>query len=287
MTSRTGNLLIGTSGWTYEDWRRRFYPEEIPRKDWLSWYAQLFATTEFNGSFYRTPSCQAVRQWRERTPANFRFAWKASKFITHWKRLTERSANSIELMVSRLQILGRKCGPVLFQLPSRFRANRERLASFIDLLPATYRYAFEFRHESWYEEPVFQLLRDHNVSLCLSDHHDAPSPWIVTARHVYVRGHGPGGRYKGRYGKPTLRPGLIRTSLGEKPTGKCTSILTMTRRVLLRRTPSDLSTCVHKPPFLILIPAKASAARTMPPRGGGKGDGRPNIGPPDWPQQPR
>jgi len=133
------------------------------------------------------------------------FAWKASKFITHWKRLTERSANSIELMVSRLQILGRKCGPVLFQLPSRFRANRERLASFIDLLPATYRYAFEFRHESWYEEPVFQLLRDHNVSLCLSDHHDAPSPWIVTARHVYVRGHGPGGRYKGSYGKPTLR----------------------------------------------------------------------------------
>ena len=205
MTSRTGNLLIGTSGWTYEDWRRRFYPEEIPRKDWLSWYAQLFATTEINGSFYRTPSCEAVRQWRERTPANFRFAWKASKFITHWKRLTERSANSIELMVSRLQILGRKCGPVLFQLPSRFRANRERLASFIDLLPATYRYAFEFRHESWYEEPVFQLLRDHNVSLCLSDHHDAPSPWVVTARHVYVRGHGPGGRYKGSYGEPTLR----------------------------------------------------------------------------------
>ena len=86
MTSRTGNLLIGTSGWTYEDWRRRFYPEEIPRKDWLSWYAQLFDTTEINGSFYRTPSCEAVRQWRERTPANFRFAWKASKFITHWKR---------------------------------------------------------------------------------------------------------------------------------------------------------------------------------------------------------
>ena len=83
MTSRTGKLLIGTSGWTYEDWRRRFYPEEIPRKDWLSWYAQLFATTEINGSFYRTPSCEAVRQWRERTPANFRFAWKASKFITH------------------------------------------------------------------------------------------------------------------------------------------------------------------------------------------------------------
>jgi uncharacterized protein YecE (DUF72 family) len=108
-----------------------------------------------------------------------------SKFITHWKRLTTRSVNSIELMVSRLQILGRKCGPVLFQLPPQFRANRERLANFINLLPVTYRYAFEFRHAS--EEPILELLRDHDIALCLSDHHDAPSPWIVTARHVYAR----------------------------------------------------------------------------------------------------
>jgi len=108
-------------------------------------------------------------------------------------------------MVSRLQILGTKCGPVLFQLPNRFRANRERLARFIDLLPGTYRYAFEFRYASWYEQPIFRLLRDHNGSLCLSDHHHAPSPWIVTARHVYVRGHGPGGRYRGSYAEPTLR----------------------------------------------------------------------------------
>jgi uncharacterized protein YecE (DUF72 family) len=205
MSSKRGKLFIGTSGWTYEDWYRRFYPEDIPRRDWLSWYAQEFATTEINGSFYRTPSCEAVQQWRGRTPANFRFAWKASKFITHWKRLTARSVNSIELMVSRLQILGRKCGPVLFQLPPRFHADRERLASFIDLLPVAYRYAFEFRDMSWYEEPILELLHDHNISLCLSDHHDAPSPWIVTARHVYVRGHGPGGRYRGNYPEPTLR----------------------------------------------------------------------------------
>jgi uncharacterized protein YecE (DUF72 family) len=204
MTRRRGKLSIGTSGWTYNDWRRRFYPEHIPRKDWLSWYAQQFPTTEVNGSFYRTPSCEAVQQWRDRTPANFRFAWKASKFITHWKRLTERSVNSIELMESRLQILGKKCGPVLFQLPPQFCANRDRLANFINLLPATYRYAFEFRHASWYEDPILELLHDHDIALCLSDHHDAPSPWIVTARHVYVRGHGPGGRYRGTYPEPTL-----------------------------------------------------------------------------------
>jgi uncharacterized protein YecE (DUF72 family) len=205
MTRRLGRLFIGTSGWTYEDWRHRFYPKEVSRKDWLSWYAQQFSTTEINGSFYRTPSCEAVQQWHDRTPANFCFAWKASKFITHWKRLTERSVNSIELMMSRLQILGAKCGPVLFQLPPRFRANPERLASFIDLLPDTYHYAFEFRDASWYEKPILELLRDHDISLCLSDHHDAPAPWIVTARHVYVRGHGPGGRYKGSYTEPTLR----------------------------------------------------------------------------------
>ena len=108
-----------------------FYPEHVARKDWLSWYAKQFLSTEINGSFYRTPSIEAVQAWRDRTPAKFRFAWKASKFITHWKRLSVRSENSIELLVSRLAILGTKCGPVLFQLPPQFRADRERLANFL------------------------------------------------------------------------------------------------------------------------------------------------------------
>src|SRR6266545_4529399 len=118
-------VYIGTSGWTYEGWRGPFYPPEVAKKNWLSWYASRFCTTEINGSFYRTPSLEAVAAWRTQTPDAFLFAWKASKFITHWKRLSENCANSIELMVTRLDVLGPKAGPVLFQLPARFIADAE------------------------------------------------------------------------------------------------------------------------------------------------------------------
>ncbi len=198
-------VWIGTSGWTYDGWRGPFYPKEVRKTDWLDYYGTQFSTTEINGSFYRTPSLEAVRAWADHTPRDFLFAWKASKFITHWKRLSERSDNSIALIDERLKILGGKAGPVLFQLPPQFTVNRDRLASFLTMLPADYRYAFEFRHVSWYDGSIFDLLREHDVSLCLSDHHDAPSPWEVTARHVYVRGHGPDGSYKDHYPDKTLR----------------------------------------------------------------------------------
>jgi uncharacterized protein YecE (DUF72 family) len=198
-------IHIGTSGWTYAGWRGPFYPEEVPKKDWLAHYGSRFCTTEINGSFYRTPSLDAVRAWREQTPREFLFAWKASKFITHWKRLSEKSDNSLDLMETRLEALGRKCGPVLFQLPARFKKDVGRLAAFLKMLARRRRYAFEFRDASWYDDDVFALLHEHDVSLCLSDHHDAPAPWVVTARHVYMRGHGPGGRYKDHYSVATLR----------------------------------------------------------------------------------
>jgi uncharacterized protein YecE (DUF72 family) len=205
MPAKSAKLYIGTSGWSYDDWRARFYPADVPRKKWLEWYATRFASSEINGSFYRTPSEEAVQAWREQTPPNFRFAWKASQFITNWKRLGESSANSIGVMVSRLKILGPKCGPVLFQLPARFEADGERLESFLRMLPKKYSYAFEFRHESWYAPGILNILKADNVALCFSDHHQAPAPWTVTASHVYVRGHGPGGRYKGHYSERTLR----------------------------------------------------------------------------------
>lgn len=197
-------LWIGTSGWTYKGWRGPFYPPEIPARTWLSWYAEQFPTTEINGSFYRTPSLEAVAAWRDQTPAGFLFAWKASKFITHWKRLSPASQNSLELMETRLAVLEPKVGPILFQLPPHFKPDRERLASFIALLSKKRKYAFEFRDPNWYQPAVLDLLRDHDISLCLSDHRDAPSPWEVTAGHVYVRGHGPAGDYKDRYPKKTL-----------------------------------------------------------------------------------
>lgn len=198
-------IRIGTSGWHYDSWMGAFFPDDVRKKDLLRYYATHFDTTELNAPFYRTPTLEAVEAWRHSTPRDFCFAWKASRFITHWKRLTGKSKNSIELLETRLKKLGRKTGPVLFQLPARFRANRERLASFLKMLPKRHRYAFEFRDRSWYEPEIFDLLREHDVALCISDHGDAPAPWEVTARHVYVRGHGPSGYYAGSYSDKTLR----------------------------------------------------------------------------------
>lgn len=197
-------IRIGTSGWHYASWRGPFFPPKLMVKHQLTYYGTQFDTTELNGVFYRTPTLEAVEAWTAQTPDDFVFAWKASKFITHWKRLSEKSRNSIALMETRLRKLGHKAGPVLFQLPPQFHADRERLASFIKLLRRKRPYVFEFRHDSWYDDRILDVLRDHDIALCLSDHADAPAPWAVTARHVYVRGHGPGGRYKGHYSDATL-----------------------------------------------------------------------------------
>jgi uncharacterized protein YecE (DUF72 family) len=198
-------IHIGTSGWHYQSWRGPFFPRELMIKHQLRYYGTQFDTTELNGVFYRTPTLQAVRAWAEQTPKDFIFSWKASKFITHWKRLTAKSKSSLRLMESRLKCLGRKAGPVLFQLPPSMQINRDRLASFLKLLSKRRRYAFEFRHSSWYDDGILELLHKHDVALCISDHHDAPSPWTATARHVYLRGHGPTGRYKGHYSPQALR----------------------------------------------------------------------------------
>jgi uncharacterized protein YecE (DUF72 family) len=197
-------VLIGTSGWHYDSWRGSFFPGGLAIKNQLQYYASQFSTAELNGVFYRTPTPEAVRGWREQTGDDFVFSWKASKFITHWKRLSQNSINSLELLEDRLSLLGEKAGPVLFQLPPQFPADADRLASFFKLLSKKRRYSFEFRHPSWYDRHVLKLLSEHNISLCLSDHHHAPAPWKRTADFVYVRGHGPGGRYKGHYRRGAL-----------------------------------------------------------------------------------
>ena len=171
----------------------------MPLNSQLQYYASQFPTAELNGVFYRTPTPQAVKSWRDQTGKDFIFAWKASKFITHWKRLSEKSVNSLELLEDRLALLGHKAGPILFQLPPNFPADADRLEAFLELTPKKRRYSFEFRHLSWYEPHMLRLLSRKNIALCISDHHDAPAPWRRTADFVYVRGHGPGGRYKGHY----------------------------------------------------------------------------------------
>jgi uncharacterized protein YecE (DUF72 family) len=196
--------FVGTSGWYYSSWRGPFFPAGLPLKQKLRYYATRFQSTELNGVFYRTPTPQVVKTWREETADDFVFAWKASKFITHWKRLSDQSASSLALLESRLVLLGDKTGPILFQLPPTFQADVSRLESFCKLLSDRRRYSFEFRHPSWYTAKVIRLLTEQNISLCISDHGDAPAPWKRTADFVYIRGHGPTGRYKGHYSPATL-----------------------------------------------------------------------------------
>src|SRR5947209_17284023 len=153
-------ILAGTSGWHYSSWKGPFFPKGLRLKDQLAYYATQFRTTELNGVFYRTPTPEAVQAWRAQTPPDFVFAWKASKFITHWKRLSERCDNSLELLEDRLSLLGAKAGPVLFQLPPQFKINHERLASFLNMLNAKRSYAFEFRHLSRSAPIIFRPLSD-------------------------------------------------------------------------------------------------------------------------------
>jgi uncharacterized protein YecE (DUF72 family) len=190
-------LRIGCSGWAYKDWKGPFYPEKTRDADRLAYYATRFDTAEINASFYRLPSEAMVEGWRERAPPGFLYAWKVSRFITHNKKLKE-CGDSIDLVFGRMAPLGDHLGPALIQLPPQLHRNDDRLAGFLKRLPPGRR-TVEFRHPSWYEPAVLRILGDFDASLCLSDHHHAPAPWEVTAAFVYIRGHGPGGRYFGRY----------------------------------------------------------------------------------------
>lgn len=212
------DLRIGCSGWAYKDWRGPFYPPEVKAKDQLRFYASQFDTAEINASFYRLPTENAVAAWRDAVPDGFLFAWKASRFLTHNKKLNDPE-DSLDLILGRMAPLGDRYGPVLFQLPPSLKRDHERLARFLDCLPKDRRCTIEFRHPSWYEADIFDLLQAHDVALCVSDHHDAPSPREATASFVYIRAHGPGGRYYGRYPSAELNS-LANAIAGWRSAGK-------------------------------------------------------------------
>lgn len=198
MARSPGHLRVGTSGWSYPHWRDGFYPPGVKADARLTWYAGRFDTVEINASFYRLPSEAAVARWAAAAPPGFVFAWKASRYITHARKLIDPEA-SLDMVFGRMAPLGDALGPALFQLPPRFRRNDARLATFLNLLPPGRRVAVEFRDASWFCPEVLTLLADRDVAFCIADHEDAPSPWEATASFVYVRGHGPGGTYAGRY----------------------------------------------------------------------------------------
>ena len=194
---------IGTSGWHYDHWRERFYPHKLGKPGWLDFYARHFSTVELNNSFYRLPSEAAFANWRDVSPANFTFAVKVSRFITHIKRL-KNVEEAVETFMSRAKILEEKLGPLLYQLPPNMHRDDERLESFLAILPRGLKHVVEFRHESWLDEGVFEILRQYNTGLCVFDMPSLRCPLVATADFAYIRFHGSEGLYYSCYSDDEL-----------------------------------------------------------------------------------
>jgi uncharacterized protein YecE (DUF72 family) len=200
-----GRCHIGTSGWSYRHWRGPFYPSDMSKgAEQLRFYAERFDTVEVNGTFYRLIETDTFRRWREETPKRFVFACKGSRYLTHMKRLKDPE-QGVGRFFERVEALEGKLGPVVFQLPGRFKPDRERLAGFLKALPKGHRYAFEFRDPRWFEPGVLKLLAEHDVALCLYEFAGEQTPLEVTASFVYIRLHGPDGAYQGSYSDAALR----------------------------------------------------------------------------------
>lgn len=190
--------FMGTSGWHYNHWKGDFYPREIPPRDWLHYYAREFNSVEINASFYRLPLESTFTHWHQEVPPDFCFAVKASRFITHIKRLKD-SREPPNTFLTRARCLETSLGPVLYQLPPGLHRDDDRLAAFLTLLDPNLQHVFEFRHASWMDETVYQLLSQYHAGFCVFDMPDFASPLISTTDFAYFRFHGKGDLYSGSY----------------------------------------------------------------------------------------
>ena len=181
-------ITIGTSGWVYPHWKGLFYPRDLRSKEWFTYYAARFPTVEINNSFYRLPTEQTFRSWRAQAPPGFCYAVKASRYITHLKRLKDPK-EPVALFWSRARRLGPTLGPVLFQLPPRFPADAPRLEAFLRTLPKTIRPAVEFRDVSWENDEVFNLLDEAKAAFVYADRPRARIPNVLTGGWTYIRFH--------------------------------------------------------------------------------------------------
>jgi len=194
---------IGTSGWYYGHWKNRFYPEKLPRTKWLEFYASHFDTVELNNSFYRLPSEAAFAGWTNASPDGFVFTVKASRFITHIKRLKD-CREAVDTFTGRARMLGEKLGPILYQLPPNVHRDDEALDSFLAGLPCDIRHVVEFRHRSWLDERVLEILHKYNAGLCVFDMPSLSCPLRATADFAYIRFHGGGELYASCYSDEEL-----------------------------------------------------------------------------------
>jgi uncharacterized protein YecE (DUF72 family) len=181
------NLHVGTSGYSYKEWKGNFYPEKLPAKDMLSYYATRLLAVELNNTFYRLPQKSMVENWKEQVPESFRFSIKASQRITHFKRLKDVE-DETKYLLDTVSVLEDRLGVVLFQLPPNMKKDLPRLQTFLEFLPANIKAAFEFRHQTWMEDDVLELLRSKNHALVMSDTDDLPVTHIDrTADWGYLR----------------------------------------------------------------------------------------------------
>jgi uncharacterized protein YecE (DUF72 family) len=179
-------VRIGTSGFSYKKWRGVFYPDDLPASEMLRFYASQFGSVELNNTFYRMPTAATLSGWAEQVPHDFCFALKASRHITHQQRL-KQAGEAVAFLCEQAQSLGDRLGPLLFQLPPNFRKDVGRLSEFVALLPAGQRAAFEFRHPSWSEPDVCEVLRQVNAALCVADVEGPPPAVVTTANWGYLR----------------------------------------------------------------------------------------------------
>lgn len=212
------SLRIGTSGWQYRDWRATFYPPGLAQHDWLRYYAQRFPSVEVNSTFYGLPDPAVFTRWAEATPAAFRFALKASRYLTHVRRLREPE-EPVRHLLDAARGLGDRLAVVLVQLPPNMLAAPDRLAETLASFPSGVRVAVEPRHASWFDDEVYALLREHDAALCFADRRSRVSPLVVTASWCYVRLHE--GRAGPGYGPKALDGWVdrLRRLLGDRPDG--------------------------------------------------------------------
>ncbi len=214
----SGLFRVGTSGWHYPHWKGVFYPENMPTSRWLQHYAEIFDTVEINNSFYKLPSLKTFASWKEQVPEGFLFTVKANRFITHVKRLKD-CGQPVQRMLDNAAGLDDKLGPILFQLPPRFKAKGEVFEEFLRLLPQGGRYVFEFRDESWFSEFVYSILREYGCALCIASSPIFDEVRKITTSFSFLRFHGGSILYGSNYSDEELEEwadfasGLLRENI--------------------------------------------------------------------------
>ena len=182
-------LKAGTSGFAFKEWKGSFYPSDLKDDGMLGFYASKFPVVEINNTFYRLPKESVIQSWAAQVPESFTFAIKASQRITHFARLKPDAASALEYLLKTTSTLGARLGPILFQLPPNMKKDVDRLRGFLAMLPADRRFTMEFRHESWFDDDVYNALRERDVPMCVIDQPDFSSPFVRTASWGYLRLH--------------------------------------------------------------------------------------------------